>query len=195
MQAIMTDKIWINKAGEAVTNEPPPHAKHTNKFSENPFVKLSDQAISNWSNDYILASPKTWKETLSPKSNKTTQSIKEAQEFSNAKQELFLQDFINTILPPVINSQANDSNSKYIPLSTKDVRLQIWWFIFINLCVFLFVSKISREDLKQIKSKFEELLKYRCARSNGIDFIRSQLSFQLFDELIRQVIMFSIILI
>eukprot|EP00485_Elphidium_margaritaceum_P006557 CAMPEP_0202688336 /NCGR_PEP_ID=MMETSP1385-20130828/3858_1 /ASSEMBLY_ACC=CAM_ASM_000861 /TAXON_ID=933848 /ORGANISM="Elphidium margaritaceum" /LENGTH=291 /DNA_ID=CAMNT_0049343287 /DNA_START=24 /DNA_END=899 /DNA_ORIENTATION=+ len=110
---------------------------------QNPFLKLSDEKLAEtWTPSNIVNAAKTWRSTLTDKQQ---------------KQSLFLQDFLNAVLPPPLSS--------YSMVSTQ---------------------ASTRAELTALRQKFEQSIQERKARQTGIDSIRTQLAYQLFDELIRQ---------
>ena len=157
-------ELHINQAGEAIIVDKDNNDSQSETANNNPFMQLSNDLIEDWSPSITQNAAKTWKSSL----KSTNSSLDDKQ-----KEDLFLQDFLNSILPPIptkITKQTDDNGIEeqtvYSLVSTKQVR---------------------RSELDQMKQTYEALIHQRRAREFGLDSIRYQLSFQLFDELIRQI--------
>ena len=157
-------ELHINQAGEAIIVDKDKNDSQSETANNNPFMQLSNDLIEDWSPSITQNAAKTWKSSL----KSTNSSLDDKQ-----KEDLFLQDFLNSILPPIptkITKQTDDNQNEeqtvYSLVSTKQVR---------------------RSELDQMKQTYEALIHQRRARKFGLDSIRYQLSFQLFDELIRQI--------
>ena len=163
-EAKVSKELHINAAGEAILVEPQePGSIGTN----NPFMRLSDDLIENWDPSTTMKAPRTWQSTLGGAGGGSTDID------PKEKQQLFLQDFLNAILPhiPTKVTTTNDNG---------DIE---------EVTVYSLVSteQTKRSDINQISEHYNTLVQQRRARKVGLDDIRHQLSFQLFDEMIRQI--------
>ena len=156
-------ELHINAKGEAIFKDPPDAA--TQSLS-NPFMRLSDDLIEHWDPSTTERAPRTWQSTLGAGGGAADIDPKE-------KQELFLQDFLNALLPPIptkiitANCDGNVAEATaYSLVSTEQTK---------------------RSEISNIGDEFNELVQQRRARKVGLDDIRHQLSFQLFDEMVRQI--------
>lgn len=110
--------------------------------------------------------------------NVKTFTIKMATINQKQKEELFLQDFLNAILPPIptqIISKENNKNDN----DNDDLEQEMVYSL-------VSTKQANRTQLIEMKNDFEQLIKQRRAREMGLDNIRYQLAFQLFDEIIRE---------
>jgi len=155
-------ELHINAKGEAIWKESCGSAAAG--LPANPFMRFSDELIEHWDPSAVEKLPRTWHSTLGGKGS--------ADIDPKQKQELFLQDFLNAILPPIPTTVSTTDGSgdaegatAYSPVSTKQTK---------------------RAEINDIGAHFNELVQQRRARKVGLDDIRHQLSFQLFDEMVRQ---------
>merc|ERR1719464_2576305 len=81
--ATESDQLYIDERGEAKFG-----AQDEVQCAVNPFMKLSDDLVEHWDASITETAAKTW--------HTSTNNIDHQQ-----KQELFLQDFLNAILPPI----------------------------------------------------------------------------------------------
>lgn len=149
-------------------------------------MQFSDELIENWSPSSTINSSKTWRQTLHSTLSSTKSSSIDPKK---QKEALFLQDFLNAILPPmptkVITKQIEETEPEQKQEEKEDPRGPEEQE---KLCYSLVSTKqATRKQLNEMKEKLEELISYRRARKNGLDPIRYQLAFQLFDEMIREV--------
>jgi len=114
--------IWINIAGEVCDENP---NKIVSQFGKNPFLKLSETLHPDWSAQTMKVAPKTWKKTLSQslkigtsRSSSYIPSKAEADTLKKEREMLFLQDFLNAILPPVRMPYESHSQSQTATTST-----------------------------------------------------------------------------
>eukprot|EP01084_Bolivina_argentea_P009833 18344_1 len=157
------NELYVNERGEAIQRVITEEDKKC-VTDPNPFMQLSNDLVEDWSPNITQNAAKTWKSTLKSTENLNTTNMDQKQ-----KEELFLQDFLNAILPPIPTQITNDNEKKqvaYSLVSTKQAR---------------------RSEIRQMDQCFDELIKERRARKVGLDDIRYDLSFKLFDELIRQI--------
>ena len=181
-----TEELYINESGEAIFGNDT--SKNDSSFTNNPFLQLSNDLIANWSPSITENAAKTWKSTL--KSSNTLSNASRnlpTMTMSNIdqkqKEELFLQDFLNAILPPIptkITKQNNDNDRNDDNEKEEEEEEEIVYSL-------VSTQQTKRSELIEMRNNFEELIKQRRARKFGLDNIRYQLAFQLFDEIIREV--------
>jgi dynein light intermediate chain len=145
-------------------------------------MKMSGAYIEEFTEESILNSYKSWKSLIDSQTtnNKATQHQKKM-----LKDEIFLQDFLNAVLPPInyksyvdLEFEENDENQ-----NTKQQlpqQQQVVYGLVSN-------QQSSRNELTAISEKFDSLIIQRRTRKSGLDNIRIQLALQLYDEVIRQI--------
>jgi len=155
-------ELHINAKGEAILKDTQDVAT---AGTDNPFMRLSDDLIEYWDPSTTIKAPRTWQSTLGA-GGSTDVDPKE-------KQELFLQDFLNAILPPI--------PTKVITTDHNGDAMEATVYSLVS------TEQTKRSQINQISEHYNELVQQRRARKVGLDDIRHQLSFQLFDEMIRQI--------
>merc|ERR1712013_166801 len=153
----------------------------------NPFMKLSNDLVEHWSASITETAAKTWHTTAS--------NIDHQQ-----KQELFLQDFLNAILPPIpikITKHIDADNDEVLIIDDNDTQETDAKVddgdgneekgeegIAYSL---VSTEQTKRSEINQMSTEYNAQIKQRRARKVGLDDIRYELSFHLMDELIRQI--------